>query len=234
MFGAYEYLTIDKAAIVSLPANNPFATQQNGNYPFNSTEHLVDARVDHRFNDAQSTFVRYAFDDQFTPSGGPDNAASSIVDNSKSHSIVGEHNWVLAPEHGQHASLPLPRPQPVHGADQLRPADRPSLVYVRTERRGAAVLPPQDRQLLRDLLHPHAEPRHQARRRVHARLEQLRSALHRARRVHVPRPTRRSMPPIRGPGRSPSSSRRPGSTTTRRIRSPPSSRTTGASPTACA
>ena len=35
MFAAYEYLTIDKAAIVSLPANNPFATQQNGNYPFN-------------------------------------------------------------------------------------------------------------------------------------------------------------------------------------------------------
>ena len=67
-----------------MPANNPFATQQNGNYPFNSTEHLVDARVDHRFNDAQSTFVRYAYDDQFTPSGGPDNAASSIVDNSKS------------------------------------------------------------------------------------------------------------------------------------------------------
>ncbi len=96
MFGAYEYLTIDKAAIVSLPANNPFATMQNGNYPFNSTEHMADARIDHRINSAQSGFVRYAYDNQFTPSGGPENAASSIVDNSKSHSIAAEHNWVLS------------------------------------------------------------------------------------------------------------------------------------------
>lgn len=95
MFTAYEYLTIDKAAIVSLPANNPFAAQQNGNYPYTSTEHLVDGRIDHRFNANQSGFVRYAFDKQFTPSGGPSNAASSIVDNSKSHSVAAEHNWVL-------------------------------------------------------------------------------------------------------------------------------------------
>ena len=137
-------------------------------------------------------------------------------------------------EHGQHAARPLPRPQPVHRADQLRPADLPAVVYVRTERRGAAVLPAQDRQLLRDLLHQHAEARHQDRRRVHARLEQLRGALHRARRVHLPdrhAVQRRRFPQ---PGRSPSSSRRPGSTTTRRIRLPRSSRTTGASPTACA
>lgn len=95
MFTAYEYLTIDKAAIVSLPANNPFAGQQNGNYPFTATEHLVDARLDHRINAAQSAFLRYAFDKQFTPSGGPANAAGSIIDNSKSHSVVAEHNWVL-------------------------------------------------------------------------------------------------------------------------------------------
>ncbi len=96
MFAAYEYLTINKAAIVSLPPNNPFAAQQNGNYPFNNTEHLVVGRIDHRINSAQSGFVRYAFDKQFTPSGGPTNSTSSIVDNSKSHSIVGEHNWVLS------------------------------------------------------------------------------------------------------------------------------------------
>ncbi len=95
MFTAYEYLTNDRAAIVALPPSNPFAGQQNGNYPYTATEHLVDGRVDHRFNPSQSGFVRYAFDKQFTPSGGPQNAASSIVDNSKSHSVVGEHNWVL-------------------------------------------------------------------------------------------------------------------------------------------
>ena len=96
MFTAYEFLTIDKANIVSLPASNPFAAQQNGNYPLNATEYLVDARIDHRINDRQSFFTRYAWDKQYTPSGGPVNAASSIVDNSKSHSTVAEHNWVLS------------------------------------------------------------------------------------------------------------------------------------------
>jgi hypothetical protein len=95
-FSAYEFLTIEKAAIVSLPATNPFAAQQNGNYPFTSTEHLADARVDHRINDAQSAFARYAYDKQFTPSGGPANASGSIIDSSRSHSIVAEHNWVLS------------------------------------------------------------------------------------------------------------------------------------------
>jgi len=96
VFGAYEFLNINKAAIVALPPSNPFAAQQNGNYPFRSTEHLVDARLDHRFSDTNSFFVRYAFDDQFTPSGGPVNAASTIEDTSTSHSVVAEHNMVLS------------------------------------------------------------------------------------------------------------------------------------------
>ena len=96
LFGAYEYLTIDKAAIVALPPANPFAAQQNGNYPFTATEHLADARLDHRFNNSQSTYVRYAYDRQFTPSGGPANASSSIIDSSVSHSVVAEHNWVIS------------------------------------------------------------------------------------------------------------------------------------------
>ena len=95
-FGAYEFLGIEKAAIVSLPPNNPFATQQNGNYPFTQDEHMSNARVDHRFSDAQTLFVRYAFDRQYTPSGGPTNAASTIVDTSTSHSLVGDFNWVLS------------------------------------------------------------------------------------------------------------------------------------------
>ncbi|MEZ5288168.1 MAG: carboxypeptidase regulatory-like domain-containing protein [Vicinamibacterales bacterium] len=95
-FSAYEYLGIQKAAIVALPPSNPFASQQNGNYPFDQDEHLADARVDHRFTNSQSAYVRYAFDRQYTPSGGPVNAASSIVDTSISHSVVGEHNWVVS------------------------------------------------------------------------------------------------------------------------------------------
>ena len=96
MFSAYEFLTIDKAAIVSLPANNPFAAQQNGNYPFNATEHLVDARIDHRINSSQSTFVRYAFDKQFTPSGGPANAQAPSSTTASRTASSAEHNWVLS------------------------------------------------------------------------------------------------------------------------------------------
>jgi len=96
VFGAYEFLNIDKAAIVSLPPTNPFADQQNGNYPFRSTEHLVDARLDHRLNDMSSFFARYAYDRQITPSGGPVNASGTITDSSRSHSIVAEQNWVLS------------------------------------------------------------------------------------------------------------------------------------------
>ncbi len=96
LFGAYEFLNINKAAIVSLPPGNPFAAQQNGNYPFRSTEHLVDVRLDHRLSDAKSMFVRYAFDDQVTPSGGPVNATSTITDKSRSHSVIAETNWVLS------------------------------------------------------------------------------------------------------------------------------------------
>jgi Carboxypeptidase regulatory-like domain/TonB dependent receptor-like, beta-barrel len=95
-FTAYEFLNINRAAIVALPANNPFAAQQNGNYPYRVTEHLFDAKVDHRFNDDHSVTVRYAWDDQTTPTGGPANASSSQIDYSKSHSVVAAHNWIMS------------------------------------------------------------------------------------------------------------------------------------------
>lgn len=95
-FGAYEFLNINRSAIVALPPSNPFAGQQNGIYPFRTTESIADAKVDHRFNDRQSFFVRYAYDRQETPSGGPANAAGSRTDNSRSHSLVVEDSWVLS------------------------------------------------------------------------------------------------------------------------------------------
>ncbi|HKB10903.1 MAG TPA: carboxypeptidase regulatory-like domain-containing protein [Vicinamibacterales bacterium] len=96
VFAAYEFLDINKAAIVALPGTNPFAAQQNGNYPYTVTEHLFDAKLDHRFNDANSFFVRYAYDNQTTPSGGPDNATSTQTDYSKSHSVILDDNWILS------------------------------------------------------------------------------------------------------------------------------------------
>ena len=95
IFGALEYLNIDKANIVALPASNPFAVAQNGNYPFTVTEKIADAKLDHRFSDANSVMVRYAYDNQFTPSGGPTNASSTIEDYSRSHSLVAEDNWIV-------------------------------------------------------------------------------------------------------------------------------------------
>ena len=96
IFSAMEYLNIDKAAIVALPASNPFAAAQNGNYPFTVTDKIFDAKLDHRFNSANSLMVRYAYDNQWTPSGGPTNATGTIEDFSRSHSVVAEDNWILS------------------------------------------------------------------------------------------------------------------------------------------
>ncbi len=97
IFTAVEYLNIDKANIVALPPSNPFAAAQNGNYPFTTSEKIFDTKFDHRFGSPNSLMVRYAYDNQFTPSGGPANASSSIIDYSRSHSIVAEDNWIVAP-----------------------------------------------------------------------------------------------------------------------------------------
>ena len=96
LFAAVEYLNIDKANIVALPATNPFAAQQNGNYPFTVTEKIFDTKLDHRFNGKNSLMVRYAYDNQLTPSGGPVNASGTITDYSRSHSVVAEDNWIVS------------------------------------------------------------------------------------------------------------------------------------------
>jgi hypothetical protein len=95
-FGAFEYLNTDTAAVVALPPSNPFATQQNGNYPYTVTEKFGDVKVDHSFSASNAFYVRYAYDSQYTPSGGPSNSTAQI-DNSIAHSIVLEDNWVISP-----------------------------------------------------------------------------------------------------------------------------------------
>lgn len=96
LFAAVEYLNIHKANIVALPASNPFAGQQNGNYPYTVTDKIFDTKLDHRFSDKNSVMVRYAYDNQFTPSGGPENATSTFTDYSLSHSVVVEDNWIVS------------------------------------------------------------------------------------------------------------------------------------------
>jgi Carboxypeptidase regulatory-like domain/TonB dependent receptor len=94
-FGATEYLRVNNSQITALPANNPFAAAQNGIYPFTTTEKFADLKVDHRFSNTNSAYVRYAYDNQFTPGGGPVNSTAQI-DYSISHSLVVEDNWVVS------------------------------------------------------------------------------------------------------------------------------------------
>jgi hypothetical protein len=96
-FAAYENLNVNTAFIEALPPSNPFASQVNGNYPYTLTENQFVTKVDHRFNDAHTLWVRYAYDNQFTPRGGPKVYAYNETDQSHSHSIVGEENWIVSP-----------------------------------------------------------------------------------------------------------------------------------------
>jgi hypothetical protein len=95
-FAAYENLNINTAAIEALPASNPFAAEENGNYPYTQTENMFDTKIDHNFGDKHSFWVRYAYDNQFIPSGGPANTTSNISF-SPSHVLVAEDDWTLKP-----------------------------------------------------------------------------------------------------------------------------------------
>lgn len=95
-FLAYEHLTINTAVVEALPPSNPFASQENGNYPFTETETLVDAKVDHRFSKSNTAFVRYAYDSHVTPTGGPANYANNMNNFTTSHSLVAEDDWLIS------------------------------------------------------------------------------------------------------------------------------------------
>lgn len=96
-FGAYEYTSVDKQSIIALPASNPFANQENGVFPAESREHMAVGKVDHRFTDRASAFLRYAFDDQFaTRTGTVTSDSANVNDSSKMHSLIGEQNLVLS------------------------------------------------------------------------------------------------------------------------------------------
>jgi TonB dependent receptor len=94
-FGAFEVNDVNIVNIVSLPAANPLAATFNGQWPNGNSNQMVDAKVDHRFSDTNSMFVRYAFDNQKT-SGGAAPTANSNFDYSKSHSVAAEENWVIS------------------------------------------------------------------------------------------------------------------------------------------
>jgi hypothetical protein len=94
-FSAFEYNNVDTVTLVALPATNPYAAAFNGQWPSGNTNYMGDAKVDHRFSDRQSMFVRWAYDNQETL-GGSAPIATSVNDYSRSHSVVAEENWVLS------------------------------------------------------------------------------------------------------------------------------------------
>jgi hypothetical protein len=96
-FLGYENLNIGTAAVEALPPTNPFASQENGNYPYTETETLVDARLDHRFSKGNNAFLRYAYDNHVTPSGGPPDYANNQNNFTKSHNAVLEDDWIISP-----------------------------------------------------------------------------------------------------------------------------------------
>jgi len=101
-FSAYERLKVNSALIRALSPSNPFAELENGNFPTNTVNNLVDGRVDHRFSDTQSISVRYAMDNNQVNGAkipvkvvdGLRLGTDSPTDYSKSHSVVAEHNWM--------------------------------------------------------------------------------------------------------------------------------------------
>src|SRR6185436_18251557 len=105
-FSAYEGLFQNTANIVSLPASNPFATLENGTFPRELRRRNFMERVDHRINDKHNMYVRYAYDyygdlaprkPLRTLDGGLQVIGTNDYDDySRSHSIVGEENWIIS------------------------------------------------------------------------------------------------------------------------------------------
>ena len=93
-FSAFEYNNVDTVTIVALPAANPYAAAFNGQWPSGNRNYMGDAKVDHRFNDRNSMFVRWSYDNQ-TTRGGCAAIATCVNDYSRSHSIAAEENWIL-------------------------------------------------------------------------------------------------------------------------------------------
>jgi outer membrane receptor protein involved in Fe transport len=96
-FSAYEFTGVDRQSIISLPASNPFASRENGVFPATSREHMFVTKLDHRFTDRSSAFLRYAFDDQnHTRTSNVSSDSANVNDTSKMHSLIGEQNQVLS------------------------------------------------------------------------------------------------------------------------------------------
>jgi len=103
-FVSYEQQKTDSANITALPPSNPFATLENGIYPNFTKDRNFLGRVDHRFNDAHSLYVRYALgywirDDGTRPMrtlNGITLSPHTEIQKSLSNSVVAEEKWIVS------------------------------------------------------------------------------------------------------------------------------------------
>jgi hypothetical protein len=95
-FGSYEHNDLSTVKIISLPANNPFASANNGQFPSGSRNTVATLKVDHQFTDRNSLFVRWAHDDQYAQrTGNTTSDSRQVNDYSHMHSVIVEDNAVL-------------------------------------------------------------------------------------------------------------------------------------------
>ena len=95
-FGSYEHNDLSTVKIISLPAANPFAAANNGQFPSGSRNTVATLKVDHRFSDRNSLFVRWAHDDQYAQrTANTTSDSRQVNDYSHMHSVIVENNAVL-------------------------------------------------------------------------------------------------------------------------------------------
>ena len=96
-FSAYEFSNVETVRIIALPAANPFAAAQNGTFPAGGHNHMFDSKVDHRFNDAHTLTVRYAYDNQkLLRTQNVSSESNQIDEYSRSHSIIADESWIIS------------------------------------------------------------------------------------------------------------------------------------------
>jgi hypothetical protein len=88
-FGAVEIVDLNSPTIIALPAVNPFASTYNGDYPAYTKEKTVQAKLDHTFNQNNSGFLRYLFDDQHIGSTYQLDQQYNII----FHDVLSQWNW---------------------------------------------------------------------------------------------------------------------------------------------
>ena len=96
-FAAYEYNHVSTQNVIALPGSNPFAAAENGVFPSGSRDHMLDARVDHRFTADNSFYARLAYDnlsEQRTQAVSSD--SNQLDEFSRSTDLVMNDNWILS------------------------------------------------------------------------------------------------------------------------------------------